>query len=259
MKEVLLKLEDSLLFLEKVNKDTYLAKNKNKYSIDVIEKGAKINYDEGQDELEHDLYNVLSSYLLEREIIKELNKNNDKNKKILDKMSKRILGDLYYSVLSNLELERYFHSNNTLVEKAFIDFNLTGLKDELKEIYKIIKREEYDDNFIKKVQANWMENGINIKDYEELELFYNEEGMLILSNENGEEIRPDNINDKYSIEITANYSDPWLYDILFCSMICLFFCTKVLYISEDNLDIYEELSGNDMLKERGLKLVLYND
>lgn len=256
MKEILLELEDSLLFLEKINGDIALKDYKDKYTVDITEKLTKVAYTKNEKELEHILFNALSLYLIEQETVKEFKKGKDSNVKHLKEMLDITLNDLYYPVIINLEMERYFKSNNKLMEKAFVDFNLTGLKEELKEVYEMIKDNEENDKFMGKIQSQLLKSGIDIKDYDELHLSYNEEDIIILTNKKGEQVTPDNLYEKYYMQINADYDDDWLYDISFCTIVCLFFKTKKLYIPKDYEDIYNDLIENNTLQQRGLKLIL---
>ena len=249
MKEIKLYLKDTMLFKEIAE---ILLKEKIVENIIYNEEDILVQIDDSVKDNVLDFYYNLGIYLVIRYVRLE---NKKYPKKFQEEIEKAVCGANYFYGIMFIELVRYFQSNNILKENIFFGFNVKGFKEEISTIYQSLKYKEERDEFSKNFYEDLVKTGFKVEDYELLRVDY-EVDTLKLINKAGDIITNKNVGKKLNIALKFDTSDKWLYDLAFCSTLCMMLRVKELIIPKEYAELYEDLIKYNDLESLGTKLIL---
>lgn len=251
MKTKYIELKDESLFYNYLIKDGYLDEINDEENILSITKKegniVEIKYEEI-----YALYPI-AIYMLGNILRDAI--SSEKDNKIKIEIENALLDNKYFALLISLELDRYFLSNDKLVEKLFLKFNLKGLKNEIKLIKEDVLVIKESDELKEKLYNSYKENGVNVLDYKELKVEYID-GELNLINLKGDLINAEEANNLLGIQFDIVEEDKWITDIYLCTMICIILKATKLTIPKQYKELFDELVYSQSLIETGIEIIL---
>lgn len=250
MKKVYFKFKDKELFLDYITTDDFLSEiNENEEILKIKDLGDKVevHYKEVVA-----LYPI-AIYLLGNEM--EDLANRIKDDEVLSKIYETLTVNNYFTSLISLEVDRFFMSRDLLIEDVFINFNLKGLKEEIKLIEEDanmnLEAEKIKDN----LYDNYKKNGLDVKSYSELTVKYID-GELNLENLKGDCINGANLAEQLGLELNIDKNDKWVFDLSLCSIVCTVLKVEKLIVPREYKELYNDLLENESLLDTNIVLVL---
>lgn len=249
MKEIKLYLKDNKLF-EEIGDALIVDKIVEEIIVEEDKTIVKID-DSIKDNLLDFYYNV-GIYLVIRYVRMECNKY---PKKYHDEIESAICDANYFYGIMFMELMRYFQTNDTLKENIFLSFNVKGFKEEIAQFYQGLRYKEERNAFSQSFYDDLVKSGVDLEKYEVLKVGYEENNIQLIALD-GDIITGKNIAKKFKIELKFDTSDKWLYDLAFCSTLCMILKVKELIIPKEYVELYEDLLKHNDMDVFNTKLIL---
>lgn len=199
-----------------------------------------------------DFYYSLSVYLVVSYVKKEALKYPAKYR---EEIENTICSTNYFYGVISSELIRYFHNNDIFKESIFFKFNIKGFKEEVEGLYKTIKYKDERNEYSDSIYNDLKKSGLDMKDFEVLKVDYDVDNIKLISKSN-KEITPKNIGKTLNLALKFDMTDKWIYDLAFCSTLCMMLKVKELIIPKEYVEFYEDLIKYNDFEALGTKIIL---
>lgn len=177
------------------------------------------------------------------------------SKKYREEIETAICSANYFYGIVFAELIRYFHNNDIFKESIFFKFNVKGFKEEMDGLYKTIKYKEERTEYSDSIYNDLIKSGINVSDFEVLRVEYDVDNIKLIT-KSEKEITPKNLGKTLNLALKFDTSDKWIYDLAFCSTLCMMLKVKELIIPKDYVEFYEDLIKYNDFEALGTKIIL---
>lgn len=199
-----------------------------------------------------DFYYSLSVYLVVSNVKKEALKYPAKYR---EEIESTICSTNYFYGVISAELIRYFHNNDIFKESIFFKFNIKGFKEEVEGLYKTIKYKDERNEYSNSIYNDLKKSGLDMKDFEVLRLDYDVDNIKLIT-VSDKEITPKNVSKTLNLSLKFDMTDKWIYDLAFCSTLCMMLKVKKLIIPKEYVEFYEDLIKYNDFEALGTKIIL---